>query len=300
MALGERLPVSDLSLSRRSSSAHPPARSWKTGASGRPAIIGPSFTAGIVKTAGRKLAGIRSAVTEEGYGVQRISERTGATCHAALPTRAEVRAMDISLAKNTAGTALRAHEQPRPRYRMVMGTALSAVAAGNAAVIVWLWLYGGGVSGVRGVGDLLTSLGRITGLLSAYSRADPGAAAGPAALAGAAGRLRPAHRLAPAQRQGLPATWCWRTWCSSLSATRRWTSIAIPAEISRVAQQLSRDDRGHRRHRADGRGGGHLAGDRAPAAALRGVVRRPPARLCGALRWPGSTRYPPATSSPPT
>ena len=77
--------------------------------------------------------------------------------------------MDVSLAKNTVRTALRAHEQPRPRYRMVMGTALSAVAAGNAAVIVWLWLYGGGVSGVHGVGDLLTSLGRITGLLSAYS-----------------------------------------------------------------------------------------------------------------------------------
>ena len=77
--------------------------------------------------------------------------------------------MDVSLAKNTAGTALRAHEYPRSRYRMAMATALSAVAAVNAAVIVWLWLYGGGVSGVHGVGDLLTSLGRITGLLSAYS-----------------------------------------------------------------------------------------------------------------------------------
>jgi predicted ferric reductase len=38
----------------------------------------------------------------------------------------------------------------------------------NAAVIVWLWLNGGGVSAVRDTGSLLTSLGRITGLLSAY------------------------------------------------------------------------------------------------------------------------------------
>ncbi|HEX6508318.1 MAG TPA: ferredoxin reductase family protein [Chloroflexota bacterium] len=38
----------------------------------------------------------------------------------------------------------------------------------NAAVIVWLWLNGGGVSAVHSWATLLTSLGRITGLLGAY------------------------------------------------------------------------------------------------------------------------------------
>ena len=35
-------------------------------------------------------------------------------------------------------------------------------------MIVWLWLHGGGISSVNTTGDLLTSLGRITGLLGAY------------------------------------------------------------------------------------------------------------------------------------
>jgi predicted ferric reductase len=38
----------------------------------------------------------------------------------------------------------------------------------NAALIVWLWLHGGGVSSVHNVGELFTSIGRITGLLGAY------------------------------------------------------------------------------------------------------------------------------------
>jgi predicted ferric reductase len=46
--------------------------------------------------------------------------------------------------------------------------AFSAVVIVNAAVIVWLWVYGKNVSGVHGWGDLWTSIGRLTGLLSAY------------------------------------------------------------------------------------------------------------------------------------
>jgi len=42
------------------------------------------------------------------------------------------------------------------------------VFLGNAAVIIWLWLHNGGVSGIHGTADLVTSLGRITGLLGAY------------------------------------------------------------------------------------------------------------------------------------
>ena len=39
---------------------------------------------------------------------------------------------------------------------------------GNVTVIVGLWLHNGGVSGIHSVSDLVTSLGRITGLLGAY------------------------------------------------------------------------------------------------------------------------------------
>ena len=77
--------------------------------------------------------------------------------------------MAISLDKYPPDRALLAHAPRRLRYRAAMATALSALAAGNAAVIVWLWLNGGGVSGVHRAGDLLTSLGRLTGLLGAYS-----------------------------------------------------------------------------------------------------------------------------------
>jgi predicted ferric reductase len=35
-------------------------------------------------------------------------------------------------------------------------------------VIIWLWVYGKNISGVHGWGDLWTSIGRLTGLLSAY------------------------------------------------------------------------------------------------------------------------------------
>ena len=52
--------------------------------------------------------------------------------------------------------------------RLALATALWAIALGNAAIIVWLWLNGGGISAVHNAGDLATSLGRITGLLGAY------------------------------------------------------------------------------------------------------------------------------------
>ena len=45
---------------------------------------------------------------------------------------------------------------------------LLATAAANAGVIVWLWLHGGGVSGVHDWPGFWTSVGRITGLLASY------------------------------------------------------------------------------------------------------------------------------------
>lgn len=44
----------------------------------------------------------------------------------------------------------------------------AAIFLGIGAAIVWLWLRNGGVTKIHSVADLITSLGRITGLLGAY------------------------------------------------------------------------------------------------------------------------------------
>jgi predicted ferric reductase len=46
-------------------------------------------------------------------------------------------------------------------------TAVWAVVLGNAAAIVWLWIHGGNLT-LKSSGDVLTSIARLTGLLSAY------------------------------------------------------------------------------------------------------------------------------------
>jgi predicted ferric reductase len=56
----------------------------------------------------------------------------------------------------------------RSTYQSWISYLAWTVLAINAVVIVWLWLYDGGVSTVHGYGDLWTSIGRVTGLLSAY------------------------------------------------------------------------------------------------------------------------------------
>ncbi len=57
----------------------------------------------------------------------------------------------------------------RPRARSPLAWLVAAVVFGNAAVIVYLWLHGGGISSAHTAADRLTSVGRITGLLGAYS-----------------------------------------------------------------------------------------------------------------------------------
>jgi predicted ferric reductase len=56
----------------------------------------------------------------------------------------------------------------RVHFRGLRKSIASGIVAINAGIIVWLWLHDGGISGVHSTGDLLTSLGRITGLLGAY------------------------------------------------------------------------------------------------------------------------------------
>ncbi len=48
--------------------------------------------------------------------------------------------------------------------RAIVATILSA----NVLVIIWLWLYDGGITGVHNAGGVFTSIGRITGLFGAY------------------------------------------------------------------------------------------------------------------------------------
>jgi predicted ferric reductase len=59
--------------------------------------------------------------------------------------------------------------RPRARRRLATSAAVWAFVAGNAAVMVWLWVHGGNLSDDLSTGELLTSLARITGLLGAYS-----------------------------------------------------------------------------------------------------------------------------------
>jgi predicted ferric reductase len=50
----------------------------------------------------------------------------------------------------------------------VLITACLAVVSCGATIILWLWIYDGGITGVSGAASLFTSLGRLTGLLGGY------------------------------------------------------------------------------------------------------------------------------------
>jgi predicted ferric reductase len=65
----------------------------------------------------------------------------------------------------TAPSAFRFDARAR---RLAVAAAIWVVVLGNAAGIVWLWSQGGNLS-PHSTGDLLTSFGRLTGLLGAYS-----------------------------------------------------------------------------------------------------------------------------------
>ena len=54
------------------------------------------------------------------------------------------------------------------RGRRIAGGGLAFLALVNAAAVVWLWVDAGGLSDIHDGASLLTSLGRVTGLLGAY------------------------------------------------------------------------------------------------------------------------------------
>jgi predicted ferric reductase len=63
----------------------------------------------------------------------------------------------------------RAHARAWRRLRRnAAGTLVGFVIVGNAAFITWLWVHGGNVTKVHTTGEDLTSIARLTGLLSAY------------------------------------------------------------------------------------------------------------------------------------
>ena len=97
--------------------------------------------------------------------------------------------------------------QPRRRGRGARRATIATVwvvAGGNAAAIVWLWYHGGNVTGVHSTGELLTSIGRITGLLGAYlALLQVLLLARIPALERRVG-LRPADGLAPLERARMP------------------------------------------------------------------------------------------------
>jgi predicted ferric reductase len=57
---------------------------------------------------------------------------------------------------------------PRSRRRALWRTLVASLVAAPAIAAVWLWLHDGGISSVHSGGELLTTTGRITGLLGAY------------------------------------------------------------------------------------------------------------------------------------
>src|SRR3954454_1456189 len=53
--------------------------------------------------------------------------------------------------------------------RWLLGGLVWLVLLGNLAGVVWLWYPAGNVTDVHTTGDAFTSVGRLTGLLAAYS-----------------------------------------------------------------------------------------------------------------------------------
>jgi len=71
---------------------------------------------------------------------------------------------DVAISRATSA----AQSRSRPRTRRVAGLAvLWTIVLGNAAAMFWLWAHGGNLSN-KTTGEALTSVARITGLLSAY------------------------------------------------------------------------------------------------------------------------------------
>jgi hypothetical protein len=90
----------------------------------------------------------------------------------------------------------------RRRLERAQAAGVLAFLAANAGVIVWLWVHGGNLD-VHTTGEWLTSLARLTGLLSAYLALLQVLLLGADPRARARDRSRPPVGLAPLERPGL-------------------------------------------------------------------------------------------------
>src|SRR5450759_3196439 len=75
---------------------------------------------------------------------------------------------DVPFALDRRAASRTRYVAPNVTLRTLVATLVWLVFVANAGIIVWLWLAGGGISGVNSWGQFYTSLGRITGLLGAY------------------------------------------------------------------------------------------------------------------------------------
>ena len=107
-----------------------------------------------------------------------------------------------------------------------------------------------------------------------------GAAARPDPVDRALRRLRPAHRLAPLERPRLPLPRARARRLLGVGLRRARQAAAVEGDLADAHRRhLPRHDHRHDRHRAADRGRRQLDRGRAPARALRGLVRDPPHRL---------------------
>ena len=156
----------------------------------------------------------------------------------------------------------------------------SPVVAASLTVVSVLWVAGGGLTDLTiATGPALTSLGRLTGLVSADLLL----------LQVLAMARIPCRRARPRARTGWPAgTGCSaspRSRCCSgtsrwsPSATRPTTRTGVLGRALGPGVDLPGDAAGDRRHRGAGHGGRHLGPGRPPPAALRVVAPAAPVRL---------------------
>jgi predicted ferric reductase len=80
-----------------------------------------------------------------------------------------VEVTELHASSRLASLAVRPDVFPLRVGRTAVATLAWLMLVGNGAAIVWLWLHGGGITQVHNIGDAFTSVGRITGLLAAYS-----------------------------------------------------------------------------------------------------------------------------------
>jgi predicted ferric reductase len=74
----------------------------------------------------------------------------------------------VGASSTLARAAVRPSEARFVPGRAAVSVTVLGLLIGNAVVITWLWVGGGGISSVHSTGDAFTSIGRLTGLFAAY------------------------------------------------------------------------------------------------------------------------------------